>query len=133
MDFILYKISIFKQSNPQYAFKYQVSDEKEQTYMAHDENREGNTVTGQYSYVDPYGSLIIVKYTADEGGYTETREVQENFLTISEKPKRPVVTTPKPTQPPRRPAPSNNSDLVAQIIAQLTPFIKQTVSNSLAN
>ena len=101
--------------------------------MTHEENRDGNAVTGSYSYVDPNGSLITVKYIADENGYNETREIQENFVTIGEKPKRPVVTTPKPTQPPRRPAPSNDSDLVAKIIAQLTPFIKQTVSNSLSN
>ena len=108
-----------------------MSDDREQTYMTHNENRDGNAVTGSYSYVDPNGSLITVTYTADENGYNETREVQEKFVEISEKPKR--TTTPKPTQPPRRPAPSNDSDLVAKIIAQLTPFIKQTVSNSLSN
>jgi len=112
-------------SNPQYTYKYQVSDEKEQTYIAHDENRNGGSVTGQYSYVDPNGSLIIVKYTADDtNGYTETREVQENFLTVRSKP----APAPKPTQPPRR----NDSDLVAKIISQLTPYIKQTVSDSLS-
>ena len=108
-----------------------MSDDREQTYMTHNENRDGNAVTGSYSYVDPNGSLITVTYTADENGYNETREVQEKFVEISEKPKR--TTTPKPTQPPRRPAPSNDSDLVAKIIAQLTPFIKQTVSDSLSN
>ena len=108
-----------------------MSDDYEQTYMTHDENRDGNSVTGSYSYVDPNGSLITVKYIADENGYNETREVQENFVDVNDKPER--TTTPKPTQPPRRPAPSNDSDLVAKIIAQLTPFIKQTVSNSLSN
>ena len=124
-----------KQSNPQYQYKYQVADEKEQTYIAHNENRDGALVTGQYSYVDPLGSLITVKYTADDvNGYTETREVQENYLTIRgqpEKPVAPVVPKPRPSPPPRRPAPQSNSNLVAQIIAQLTPFIKQTVTDSL--
>ena len=114
-----------KQSNPQYTYKYQVSDEKEQTYIAHDENRNGGSVTGQYSYVDPNGSLIIVKYTADDtNGYTETREVQENFLTGRSKP----IPVPRPTPPPRR----NDSDLVAKIILQLTPYIKTTVSDALS-
>ena len=81
-------------------------------------------MTGQYSYVDPLGSLVIVKYTADENGYLETREVRTNFLTIKAKPK-------KPAPPPRRVAPKADSNLVAKIIARLTPFIKETVNNSL--
>jgi len=122
--------------NPSYSFKYQVSDDTAQTYMAHDETRDSNAVTGQYSYVDPNGSLITVKYIADENGYQETREVKENFVDFvpyENKPKT-TTTTPRPTQPPR-PAPTRrpDSDLVAQIIAQLTPFIKQTVSDSLTN
>ena len=121
-----------KQPNPEYAFKYQVSDEKEQTYIAHDENRNGAAVTGQYSYVDPLGNLIIVKYTADDTGYHETREVQAGFLTIRAKPvtkKEVVVVAPRPAPPP--PKRNNDADLVAKIIAQLTPFIKTTVSDSL--
>jgi hypothetical protein len=121
-------------TNPQYSFKYQVSDEKEQSYIAHDESRDGAAVTGQYSYVDPLGNLIIVKYTADENGYQETREVQAGFVTIRAKPVKAkkevvVVAAPRPAPPP---APKrNDADLVAKIIAQLSPFIKTTVSNSL--
>lgn len=128
-----------KQPNPQYTFKYQVSDENEQTYIAHDENRDGAAVTGQYSYVDPLGSLIIVKYIADDNGYQETREVQANFVSIRAKPKKDfVAVTPvavKPQPLPVRPAPKPQSDtnLVAKIIAQLTPFIKQTVTDSLGS
>ena len=125
------------QPNPQYTYKYQVSDEEEQTYTAHEESRDGPAVTGQYSYVDPLGSLIIVKYVADDEGYRETREVQENFLTIRARKPHPKApkTTPRPAPPPRRvtPAPNNDSNLVASIIAQLTPFIKQTVTSSLGS
>lgn len=122
--------------NPQYNFKYQVSDDTEQTYVSHEEARDGAAVTGQYSYVDPLGSLIIVKYTADDNGYTETREVQENFVSIRVKPRKEVkviVPAPRPAPPPRRPAPppKTDSNLVANIIAQLSPFIKQTVNDSL--
>ena len=125
-----------EQPNPQYAFKYQVSDESAQTYIAHDEQRDGATVSGQYSYVDPLGSLIIVKYTAGDDGYQETREVQQGFVSIRAKPakKEVVVAAPRPApRPVPRPAPARSSDsnLVAQIIAQLTPFIKTTVSDSL--
>merc|ERR1712029_432501 len=63
-----------------------VADEEQQTYIAQEENRDGDVVTGTYSYVDPLGSLIVVTYTAGAMGYTETREVQPNFVTIRERP-----------------------------------------------
>merc|ERR1712183_50569 len=74
--------------NPQYNFQYKVADDKEQTYIAMDEERAGDTVSGTYSYVDPLGSLIVVTYTAGPMGYQETREVQENFVTIRARPAR---------------------------------------------
>ena len=125
-----------EQPNPQYQFKYQVSDESAQTYIAHDEQRDGAAVSGQYSYVDPLGSLIIVKYTADDNGYQETREVQQGFVSIRARPakKEVIVAAPKPAP---RPAPvprrQSDSNLVAQIISQLTPFIKTTVADSLGS
>ena len=71
--------------NPQYNFNYKVADDVEQTYMAMNEDRSGDQVTGSYQYVDPYGSLIIVNYSAGPMGYSETREVKEGFVTITEK------------------------------------------------
>jgi len=122
--------------NPQYAYKYQVSDDPQQTYIAHEEQRDGAAVSGQYSYVDPLGALIIVKYTADDNGYQETREVQQGFVSIRSKPVvevKKAVVVPKPAP---RPAPApkrTDSDLVARIISQLTPFIKTTVADSLGS
>jgi len=117
--------------NPQYSYKYQVSDDPQQTYIAHEENRDGAAVSGQYSYVDPNGALIVVKYTADDDGYQETREVQQGFVSIRAKPVKKEVIVPAP-----RPAPvrkNTDSDLVARIISQLTPFIKTTVADSLGS
>merc|ERR1719504_560177 len=74
--------------NPQYNFQYKVADDEKQTYIAMDEERAGDTVSGTYSYVDPLGSLIVVTYTAGPMGYQETREVQENFVTIRARPAR---------------------------------------------
>ena len=51
------------QPNPKYTYSYQVSDDDEQTYLAHNEDRDGDVVTGTYSYVDPNGALITVTYT----------------------------------------------------------------------
>ena len=68
--------------NPQYTFNFKVAAEDEQTYIAQEESRDGESVSGTYSYVDPLGSLITVTYTAGPMGYQETRNVQENFVTI---------------------------------------------------
>jgi len=132
-------------ANPSYTYSYQVADEEAQTYIAQTESRDNSVVTGEYSYVDPLGSLITVRYTADENGYRETREEQANFVQIRA---RPVVATvpaaPAVTQVVQQIKPvvqqtvastagKSDSDLVAKIIAQLTPFIKTTVSDSLGS
>merc|ERR1712106_732299 len=72
--------------NPQYNFNYKVADDLEQTYISRDEARDGENVRGSYSYVDPLGSLITVTYTAGLVGYQETSEIQENSITINQRP-----------------------------------------------
>ena len=81
-------------------------------------------------------------YTAGPDGYQEERSVQENFVQIRS---RPAVAQQQVTQVEQvvqqvRPAvqtvvqqTSGNSDadLVARIISQLTPFIRETVTSSL--
>ena len=137
--------------NPTYTYEYQVASDEEQTYIKHAESRDSDVVTGEYSYVDPLGSLITVKYTADADGYRETRTSEPNFVAITKKAPKPVVEVVQPVQPirvqPVRPAPArpvrpkptpvvkedNSEDLIAKIIAQLTPFIKNTVSTSLSS
>jgi len=105
-----------------------VSNEKDQTYIAQTESRDGDTVNGEYSYVDSLGHLITVIYTAnDADGYSEIRKVQENFIQIRAKPvKKEVSTTIVENKS------SGSSDLVARIIAQLSPFIKETVATTLS-
>merc|ERR1719400_76931 len=137
------RIDPYYNDNPSYTYTYQVADQERQTYIAQTESRDGALVQGEYSYVDPNGSLITVQYEADEDGYRETRNVQANFLTaysgdasfgkveaVAPKPApKPVVYT-KPA-PPAPKAANNNDDLVARIISQLTPFIKDTVSSAI--
>merc|ERR1712223_419949 len=119
--------------NPAYAYTYQVADDEEQTYIKQSEERDGPKVTGEYSYVDPLGGLVTVSYLADENGFQETREYIPNFLAQNGPPivatttPKPTTPRPRPTQPPKRP----NEDLIAKIIAQLTPHIQNTVSNSI--
>ena len=38
------------QPNPKYSYAYQISEDKEQTYIAHKEDRDGTAVTGEYRY-----------------------------------------------------------------------------------
>jgi hypothetical protein len=137
--------------NPQYNFNYKISDETEQTYMAMDETRNGESVTGSYSYVDPNGALVTVNYVAGPEGYSETRDVQEGFVQIRP---RPVKATAQlqavQAAPPSRPAqntftvlaPSSSSssssssslqsDIVSQVVSQVQPLISQTVSSAVA-
>jgi len=130
--------------NPVYAYTYQVADDAEQTYISHQESRDGEDVQGQYSYVDANGALVTVTYTAGIMGYTEERDVQPNFVTIRARPAKAVVAAAPVVQKvvqQIQPAiqtvvaetagSSADSDLVAQIIAKLSPFIKETVTSSL--
>merc|ERR1711953_1585624 len=147
----------FFNPNPKYTYSYQVASDAEQTYIAHQESREDDQVNGEYSYVDPFGSLITVVYTAGPMGYSETRTVTPNQVEIRRKaqPAPAPVPTPAPVRPvlPVRPvqtiveqvrpvveqvveensAGAQDTDLVARIIAQLTPFIRNTVSSSLSS
>merc|ERR1712123_443473 len=43
-------------AKPVYNFEYKVADA--QTYISQSENRDGDTLTGMYSYVNPDGALI---------------------------------------------------------------------------
>merc|ERR1712203_267721 len=72
--------------NPTYNYNYKVADDTEQTYLSLEEARNDGVVTGMYSYVDPLGSLITVKYTAGAMGYTEERTEQPNFVSINPRP-----------------------------------------------
>jgi len=117
--------------NPIYTYNYQVSNDLEQTYIAQKESRDGDAVSGEYSYVDALGNLVTVKYTAnDNDGYTETREIQENFVQIRVKPVKVVKTEAVSNVQVES---SSDNDLVARIIAQLSPFIKQTVASTLSS
>merc|ERR1712002_671379 len=56
-----------------------------QTYISQAEARDGETLTGTYSYVNPVGSLITVEYEAGPQGYTQTSSEQAGFVEIHAK------------------------------------------------
>ena len=81
-------------------------------------------------------------YTAGVDGYQETRNVREGFVSINQQsssagfvaPARPIVVPQQPAvSTVTTTSSSSNSDLVGNIIAQLTPFIQQTVSSTLSS
>merc|ERR1712055_643545 len=73
-------------TKPEYNYQYQVSDDVDQTYITHNEARDGDDVTGTYSYVDSNGDLITVNYQAGVGGYTQTLEKQLGAVEIRARP-----------------------------------------------
>ena len=76
-----------------YSFQYNIAADDYQTYLARQEDSDGETVVGSYSYVDPTGALVTVNYRAGVMGYSETREKQNNFLKIRTNPAAKTVTT----------------------------------------
>ncbi|XP_046960943.1 cuticle protein 19-like [Vanessa cardui] len=51
---------------PKYVFKYGVNDFHTGDIKTHHESRDGDVVKGQYSVVEPDGSIRTVDYTADK-------------------------------------------------------------------
>lgn len=119
--------------NAQYTFGYKVRDDTEGTFIYQDENRNGALVTGEYGYIDPFGSLVKVNYQADENGYQQSVDQEKDFLrsggqtAVAVSPPR---VAPRPA--PRRPA-VDQSALIAQIVAALTPQINSAVESTLAS
>merc|ERR1712020_691254 len=72
-------------ARPVYNFEYKVADHDAQTYISQAEARDGETLTGTYSYVNPVGSLITVEYEAGPQGYTQTSSEQAGFVEIHAK------------------------------------------------
>merc|ERR1711872_1151909 len=134
-----------------YNFQYQIADEEAQAYITQAEGRDGTEVTGTYSYVDPNGDLVTVKYNAGLDGYSETREKQVGAVQIRAKPVRPATTdvSSSSTTGGSRFSSANTSGnrfgvqtqqrqvdqsaLIAQILAALQPQISTAVNSAVAN
>ncbi|CAH1390809.1 unnamed protein product [Nezara viridula] len=60
-------------AKPDYSFGYGVNDPETGNTQKHEETRDGDTVRGQYSVVEPDGTVRTVVYTADpENGFQAT-------------------------------------------------------------
>merc|ERR1711997_1342101 len=53
-----------------YNYEYKVAEDEAQVYITQNEARDGDDLTGTYSFVDPRGALITVNYEAGPEGYS---------------------------------------------------------------
>merc|ERR1712223_197052 len=104
-----------------YNFEYKVAEDEDQVYIQQNEARDGNELTGTYSFVDPRGTLITVNYEAGPMGYSETREEKLGFVEIRSKPARVAPA----------PAKVDQATLIQRILAILQPQIGSAVSSAI--
>lgn len=57
---------VCKQAYPKYSFNYGIKDPHTGDIKSQAEERDGDVVKGQYSLVEPDGSVRTVDYTADD-------------------------------------------------------------------
>merc|ERR1711936_521285 len=131
-------------ARPVYNYEYKVADVEAQTYISQSENRDGESLTGTYSYVNPTGALVTVNYEAGPDGFTQTVDQQEGFVTIRAKPVRTTATAGSGVRG-RSGAVSrfsgstsssssvDQSALIAQIIAALQPQISSAVQSAISS
>merc|ERR1711990_1331251 len=143
--------------DPVYNFEYKVADDQEKTYISRNENRDGNELSGSYSFIDATGALVTVDYTAGVNGYAETRSKEAGKVTMKavpawdgplaglEEASGAVAVAKGATSSSSRfgsssgsrsssaiRSSSSQSDLIAQILAALTPQINSAVAAALA-
>merc|ERR1712203_1252100 len=143
--------------DPVYNFEYKVADDVEKTYISRNEERDGNELSGSYSFIDATGALVTVDYTAGVNGYAETRSKEAGKVTMKavpawdgplaglEEPSGAVSVAKGATSSSSKfgsssgsrsssvaTSSSSQSDLIAQILAALTPQINSAVAAALA-
>merc|ERR1712066_1025811 len=105
-----------------YNFEYKIADDQAQVYITQTEGRDGNDLTGTYSYVDSRGALVTVNYEAGPEGYSETRDEKLGFVEIRSQPARVA---------PAPPVRTDQATLIQKILAILQPQIGSAVSSAI--
>merc|ERR1712243_331779 len=125
-----------------YDFTYKVSEDESQTYIAQQENREGDQVTGSYNYVDPTGSLVTVNYQAGPEGYSEIRDVAKGAVEFRNNPGPwtgplagvdDVQTTSTGVSSSSSGSRLSQSDIISQILAVIQPKINTAVQSAISS
>merc|ERR1712212_811289 len=91
--------------DPVYNFEYKVADDVEKTYISRNEERDGNELSGSDSFIEATGATSSSSRFGSSSGSRSSS-----------------VATPS----------SSQSDLIAQILAALTPQINSAVAAALA-
>jgi len=105
-----------------YNFEYKIADDQAQVYITQTEGRDGDDLTGTYSYVDSRGALVTVNYEAGPEGYSETRDEELGFVEIRSQPARVA---------PAPPVRTDQATLIQKILAILQPQIGSAVSSAI--
>merc|ERR1711934_1125418 len=122
----------------EYNFEYKVADEEQQNYIARQESRDGDTVTGTYNYVNPAGTLVTVNYEAGPEGFKQEISEQKGAVEMRNVPvgwdgplagvDDAVVSSGVSAS--RKSSSSSQSDLIAKILATLQPRITSAVQSA---
>lgn len=122
----------------EYNFEYKVADEEQQNYIARQESRDGDTVTGTYNYVNPAGTLVTVNYEAGPEGFKQEISEQKGAVEMRNVPvgwDGPLAGVDDTgvssgVSASRKSSSSSQSDLIAKILATLQPRITSAVQSA---
>merc|ERR1712211_187701 len=122
----------------EYNFEYKVADDEQQNYIARQESRDGDTVTGSYNYVNPAGTLVTVNYEAGPEGFKQETSEQKGAVEMRNIPvgwdgplagvDDQVVSSGVSAS---RSTSTSQSDLIAKILASLQPRITSAVQSAI--
>jgi len=123
----------------EYNFEYKVADDEQQNYIARQESRNGDTVTGSYNYVNPAGTLVTVNYEAGPEGFKQETSEQKGAVEMRNVPvgwDGPLAgvddagSVSSGVSASRSSSSLSQSDLIAKILATLQPRITSAVQSA---
>merc|ERR1712115_452493 len=122
----------------EYNFEYKVADDEQQNYIARQESRDGDTVTGSYNYVNPAGTLVTVNYEAGPEGFKQETSEQKGAVDMRNVPvgwDGPLAGVDDQAVSSgvsaSRSTSTSQSDLIAKILASLQPRIASAVQSAI--
>merc|ERR1719447_1309547 len=122
----------------EYNFEYKVADDEQQNYIARQESRDGDIVTGSYNYVNPAGTLVTVNYEAGPDGFKQETSEQKGAVEMRNVPvgwDGPLAGVDDAgvssgVSASRQSSSLSQSDLIAKILATLQPRITSAVQSA---
>jgi len=122
----------------EYNFEYKVADDEAQNYIARQESRDGDIVTGSYNYVNPAGTLVTVNYEAGPDGFKQETSEQKGAVEMRNVPvgwDGPLAGVDDAgvssgVSATRQSSSFSQSDLIAKILATLQPRITSAVQSA---